>query len=82
MTKSLEKLINVGFALKVYFKVPSYSLFQYEDGSYIEFCVRKVTDLPKLIELCQGLDVKLFGGDAEILVRVEEDPFSLDEDNG
>lgn len=82
MTKSLEKLINVAFDLKVFFQVPSYTLFQYEDGSYVEFVVRKVKNLPQLLELCQGLEINFFGHELDILVRIEENPFSLDEDNG
>lgn len=82
MTKSLEKLINVAFDLKVFFEVPSYTLFQYEDGSYVEFVVRKVKNLPKLLELCQGLEINFFSNEIDILVRVEENPYSLDEYNG
>ena len=82
MTKSLEKLINVAFDLKVFFQVPSYTLFQYEDGSYVEFNVRKIKNLPKLLELCQGLEINIFSGETDILVRIEENPFSLEEYNG
>lgn len=81
MTKSFEKLLNVAIDLKVFFQVPSYTLFHYEDGSYVEFNVRKIKNLPKLLELCQGLEINIFSGETNILVRVEENPFSLDEDN-
>lgn len=82
MTKSLEKLINVAFDLKLFFQVSSYTLFQYEDGSYVEFNVRKVKDLPKLLELCQGLEINFFSSELDILVRVEENPFSEEEYHG
>lgn len=82
MTKSFEKLLNVALDLKVFFQVASYTLFHYEDGSYVELTVRKVKDLPKLLELSQGLEINIFAGDNDMLVRVEEEPFSLDENNG
>ena len=82
MTKSFEKLLNVALDLKVFFQAPSYTLFHYEDGSYVEFTVRKVKELPKLLELCQGLEINFFAGEVDILVRVEENPFSEDEYNG
>lgn len=81
MTKSFEKLLDVAIDLKVFFEVPSYTLFHYEDGSYVEFVVRKVKNLPKVLELCQGLEINFFGHELDILVRVEENPFSLDENN-
>lgn len=82
MTKSFEKLLNVALDLKVFFQVASYTLFHYEDGSYVELTVRKVKNLPKLLELSQGLEINIFAGDGDMLVRVEEEPFSLDENNG
>lgn len=77
MTDSFKKLIEVAFDVKVFFQAPSYTLFQYEDGSYVEFSVRKIKDLPKLIELSQGLVVNLFASDGEILVRLDENPYEL-----
>lgn len=82
MTKSFEKLLNVALDLKVFFQVASYTLFHYEDGSYVELTVRKVKNLPKVLELSQGLEINIFAGDGDMLVRVEEEPFSLDENNG
>ena len=77
MTDSFKKLIEVAFDIKVFYQAPSYTLFQYEDGSYVEFNVHKVKDLPKLIELSQGLVVNLYASEGEILVRLEENPYEL-----
>ena len=82
MTKSFEKLINVACDIKAFFQVASYTLFHYEDGSYVEFEVQKIKDLPKLLELCQGLVISIFHNENNILVRIEENPYSLDEYNG
>lgn len=77
MTDSFKKLLEVALDIKVFFQVPSYTLFQYEDGSFVELSVRKIKDLPKLIELSQGLVVNLYAADGEILVRLEENPYEL-----
>lgn len=81
MIKSFEKLLNVAFDLKVFFQAPSYTLFYYDDGAYVEFVVRKVKDLPKLLELSQGLEINFFGHELDILVRIEENPLELEDNN-
>ena len=77
MTDSFKKLIEVAFDIKLFFQVANYTLYQYEDGSYVEFRVRKVKDLPKLLELSQGLEVYLYESEGVIVVRIYENPFEL-----
>lgn len=72
MTDSFKKLIEVAFDIKVFFQVASYTLFQYEDGSYVEFRIRKVKDLPTLLRLSNGLEVFLYESEGVIIVRVYE----------
>lgn len=73
MSKSFAELIERAFDLKVYFHVSSYQLYQYEDGSYADFHVQKVVDLPTLIKLAGPLELKFFCGDGFMIVRLFED---------
>lgn len=72
MRKSFEELIERAFDIKVYFCVSSYEMFQYEDGSYVDFRVQKVVDLPTLIRLAGPLELKFFYGDGYMIVRLFE----------
>lgn len=72
MTKTLEELIDTAYGIKVYFSLSGYELHQYEDGSYADFHVRKVVDLPTLIKLAHGLELKFFAEDNAITVRLFE----------
>lgn len=72
MTKSLIDLIDVAFNVKVYFKVGSYELHQYDDGSYVDFIVQKIPDVKRLLSLANGLDMQILRGDAGIIVRLYE----------
>ena len=72
MTKTLQELIEIAFDVKVYFKLDSYQLFHYEDGSYVDFHVRKVVDLPSLIRIANGLELKFFAEDGTMIVRLFE----------
>lgn len=72
MTKSLEELIDTAYGIKVYFSLSSYELHQYEDGSFVDFHVRKVVDLPTLIKLAHGLELKFFAEENAITVRLFE----------
>lgn len=73
MTKSLQKLIDVAFDVKVYFGVNFYELHHYEDGSYCEFRVRQVRDLKTLLRLSNGLEVGFFADGDFVVVRLYED---------
>jgi hypothetical protein len=72
MTKALAELIDRAFDIKVFFNVGSYELNHYEDGSFADFRVRKVMDLPRLIELADGLEIKFFHEEHFIIVRLFE----------
>ncbi len=72
MTQSLSDLIDVAFNVKVYFKVSSYELHQYDDGSYVEFVVQKIPDVKRLLSLTKGLDMQILNGNIGIIVRLYE----------
>lgn len=72
MSKTLAELIETAFDIKVYFSLSSYELHHYEDGSFVDFHVRKVVDLPTLINLAHGLELKFFAGENTITVRLFE----------
>lgn len=72
MTKTLSELIERAYDIKVYFGLGCYELHQYEDGSYVDFHVQKVVDLPTLQRLAGGLEIKFFSGDGYMTVRLFE----------
>lgn len=72
MTKTLTELIDTAYNIKVYFQIAHYALYQYEDGSYVDFQVKKVTDLKKLTSLAGGLELKFFAGENFIIIRLFE----------
>ena len=72
MTTTLAELIDRAYDIKVFFELGSYELNHYEDGSFADFRVRKVVDLPKLIELADGLELKFFHEEHYIIVRLME----------
>lgn len=72
MTKQLQELIDTAFHVKVFFQVASYELNHYEDGSFADFHVKKVVDLPTLIKVANGLELKFFAGDGFLIVRLFE----------
>ena len=72
MTTTLAELIDRAYDIKVFFALGSYELNHYQDGSFADFRVRKVVDLPKLIELADGLELKFFHEENYIIVRLME----------
>lgn len=72
MTTTLAELIDRAFDIKVFFQLGSYELNHYQDGSFADFRVHKVVDLPKLIELADGLELKFFHEEQYIIVRLME----------
>ncbi len=72
MTKSLSELIDVAFNVKVYLKVGSYELHQYEDGSSVYIVVQQIPDVKHLLEITKGLDVRLLHDQRGIIVRILE----------
>lgn len=73
MSKSFEELIERAFDIKVFFKIGSYELHHYEDGSFVDFHVHSVLDLPTLIKLAGHLELKIISGDGFMIVRLLED---------
>lgn len=72
MTKQLQELIETAFDVKVFFQTASYELHHYEDGSFADFHVKKVVDLPTLIKVANGLELKFFADDGTMTVRLFE----------
>lgn len=72
MTTTLAELIDRAYDIKVFFGLASYELNHYDDGSFADFRVIKVVDLPKLIELARGLELKFFREEHYIIVRLME----------
>ena len=72
MTKTLAELIDRAYDIKVFFAVGSFELNHYEDGSFADFRVRKVVDLPRLIKLADGLELKFFHEENFIIIRLFE----------
>lgn len=72
MTKTLTELIDRAYDIKVYFSLGSYELHQYDDGSFVDFHVQKVVDLPTLQRLAGDLELKFFSGDGYMIVRLFE----------
>ena len=77
MTDSFKKLIEVAFDIKVFLGVASYTLYQYEEGSFVEFHVQKITNPRGVIDLTNGLEIRFFHGETDIMIRVDENPFDL-----
>ena len=72
MTKTLEKLINTCYDIKVFLEVSSYELHQYDDGSYADFKAAKVTDPRTLLIIAGSHQVRLFADGDYIIIRVFE----------
>ncbi len=72
MTKTLTELIDRAYDIKVYFSLGTYELNHYEDGSFVDFHVKKVVDLPTLQRLAGDLELKFFVEEGNITVRLFE----------
>lgn len=72
MTKTLAELIDRAYDIKVYFSLGHYELHHYDDGSFVDFHVQKVTDLPALQRLAGDLEIKFLSGEGYIIVRIFE----------
>lgn len=72
MTKTLSELIDRAYDIKVFFSLGSYELNQYEDGSFVDFHVKKVVDLPTLQRLAGDLELRFFAEESFITVRLLE----------
>lgn len=72
MTKTFAELIDRSHDLKDFFQISSYELHHYEVGSFSDFHVQKVCDLPTLIKLAGGLELEFYRGTTSIIVRLFE----------
>lgn len=72
MTTSLENLIDTCYNIKLFLKVSSYELHQYEDGSYADFKVRNIREPRTLLKAAGSHEVTLLSEDNNIVVRVFE----------
>ena len=72
MTKNLAVLIDTAYKVKVHFNVSSYELNQYEDGSYVDFKVNRVVDLPTLLKITGDLELMFFCDKGSLIVRLVE----------
>lgn len=72
MTKTLSELIDKAYKIKVAFKLSSYLLYQYEDGSYVEFRTPFVNDPELILKLAGGLRIQFLGGDPNLIIRMFE----------
>lgn len=72
MSTTLSELIEIAFDVKVFFGLGSYELHHYEDGSFVDFHVKKITDICGLLEVSSGLELKFFAEENFIIVRLFE----------
>lgn len=72
MTQTLSELIDRAYDIKVALFLSSYQLYQYEDGSYVDFKTSRIDDPRLILKLAGGLGVKFLADDADIIIRVFE----------
>lgn len=72
MTNSLSNLIDTCYNIKVFLKVSSYELHQYEDGSYAYFKVRNIKDPRTLLLIAGSHQVTLFADGDDITIVIYE----------
>lgn len=69
---SLLDLIEVSSSIKVAFNASCYEVHYYEDGSYTEIRLNKITSVEKLANLSKGFEVGIFTESGQIIIRVYE----------
>lgn len=72
MTKTLSELIDKAYEIKVALKLSSYQLYQYEDGSYVDFKTKIVHEPKLILNLARGLKVKFLADDSFMIIRMFE----------
>lgn len=72
MTATLSELIDIAYRVKVFLSLGSYELHQYEDGSFVDFHVKKITDINGLLKAASGLEVRFFAEENFITIRLFE----------
>lgn len=72
MSTSLSELIETAFKVKVFFGVGSYVMNHYEDGSFVDFKVNRIVDVPALMKVAGDLEIKIFSDGDSLIVRLFE----------
>ena len=72
MTKTLSELIDRAYDIKVALKLSSYQLYQYEDGSYVDFKTTIVDNPRAILIMAKGLAVKFLAFDSYLVIRMFE----------
>lgn len=75
MSKSFQELVEIAHDIKLFFKVTSYEIHQYEDGSYVDFHVQQVYGLPELVKLASSLELMIMSSNGYLIVRLYERNF-------
>lgn len=73
MRKSLEQLIGVAYSVKIYFQTESFEIHMFEDGSLVDFYVKKIYELSEVLKRTHGLEVRFLWDARGIIVRIFED---------
>lgn len=73
MSKSFQELLERAQDIKLFFRVSSFEVHVYEDGSFVDFHVQRVVCLPKLLDLAGSLELKFFPANGYVIVRLIED---------
>lgn len=72
MTNTLSCLVDAAINIKDFFKLYSFMIHHHKDGSFVEFKVDAINDFPKLLELCDGHNVRVFAQDNCISIMLYE----------
>lgn len=72
MTKNFEELIETACKVQVYFGVCSFEVNHFDDGSYIDFKVNRIVDVPALQKITGDLEIKFFCDNGWLIVRLFE----------
>ena len=72
MRESFKELIEKACAIRLFLTTSSFKVYHYEDGSYIDFHVIKVVNLPRLLELAGGLELMFYDDENGIRIRMFE----------
>lgn len=72
MSENFNELISVAIDLKIFFQIYRFEVCYDENGSYVDFRVLRVVDLPRLVSLAKGHVLKFFPEDDHLIVRLFE----------
>lgn len=72
MTKTLSELIDRAYDIKVALSLSSYELYQYEDGSFVDFKTTIIHDPALVLRLAGGLKIKFMADDSVLVIRMFE----------